>query len=240
MNDQVGPESALAAQLRSNRSYVIRAVRMSPHQREAFARLYDRYCLPVDQPFDRAAAFPTTDSQQPRPLILDIGFGMGMELAQLAQQRPEFDYLGVEIHRPGIGRLMGQLEERGLTNVKIFHCDAVVVLDRLLPRASIDGIHLFFPDPWPKKRHHKRRLVRPGFPELAARVIQPGGYLYMVTDWYDYAEQMERVVACYPQFTAPYGAPSQPRTWRVATAFERKGLAKGHNIYEYWFEYTPS
>ena len=234
MSDQ--PESALAAELRRNRSYAIRTVRMSPHQRDAFAALYDRYCLPIDRRFDRATAFPQTRASRARPLILDVGFGMGIELAQLAERHPDRDYLGVEIHRPGIGRLMGRLHERNLSNVKIYHGDAIVVLDRVLGVDSVDGLHLFFPDPWPKKRHHKRRLVRPGFPELVARVLQPGGYLYMVTDWQDYALQMERVMARYPQFVAPYGTPAVPRSWRVRTAFERKGLAKGHEIREFWFE----
>ena len=173
MSDQ--PESALAAELRRNRSYAIRTVRMSPHQRDAFAALYDRYCLPIDHRFDRATAFPQTGASRARPLILDVGFGMGIELAQLAERYPDRDYLGVEIHRPGIGRLMGRLHERNLSNVKIYHGDAIVVLDRVLGVDSVDGLHLFFPDPWPKKRHHKRRWVRPGFPEWVAGLCATDG-----------------------------------------------------------------
>lgn len=221
--------------LRENRSFVIRQVRMSPAQREAYARLSPEWTLSIDTltaPLDWDRVFGRSGARR----IIDIGFGMGVELAELAEQWREVDFLGVEVHRPGVGRLLGQIEQRGLTNVRIVRDDAVVVLDRVVPPGSIDGVHLFFPDPWPKKRHHKRRLVRPGFPELIARILKPGGYLYMVTDWENYAEQMLTVLGESPEFANTATAYAEPEAWRPQTAFERKGRAQGHKIFELRFE----
>lgn len=220
--------------LRENRSFVIRQVRMSPHQKAAYQRLAPHYCLPFDDSwnaeiFDWNAAFGRSGARR----IVDIGFGMGQELADLAARNPDTDYLGIEVHKPGVGRLLGQLEERGLKNVRIVRYDAVVVCHQLVPRESIDGIHLFFPDPWPKKRHHKRRLVRPGFPELIAPLMKPGGYFYTVTDWKDYAENMLKVLNETPLLVNSAGEEfSLPQEWRPETPFERKGRAKGHAIFE--------
>ena len=232
--------------LRENRSYVIRQMRMSPHQKEAYRRLEPIYCVPVAteeekrEPLDLERVFPLRGrSGAPRRFVIDIGFGMGRELAQLAEQEPETDFLGVEVHKPGVGRLLGLLEQRQLSNVRVIRYDAVVVLHQLVPPGSADGVHLFFPDPWPKKRHHKRRLVRPGFPELVARVLRPGGYLYAVTDWEDYAEQMLEVLNASPELQNRYSDYAPPQAWRPQTAFETKGLAKGHSIRELVFQRPP-
>jgi tRNA (guanine-N7-)-methyltransferase len=219
---------------RENRSFVIRQVRMSPHQKVAYERLAPRYCIPFDETwrtedFDWNATFGRSGARR----ILDIGFGMGQELAELAEQNPGTDFVGVEVHKPGVGRLLGQLEARGITNVRIVRYDAVTVCNQMIPRNSLDGIHLFFPDPWPKKRHHKRRLVRPGFPELIAPLLTPGGYFYAVTDWEDYALAMLDVLNDTPLMLNANGDGfSPPQRWRPQTAFERKGLAKGHDIFE--------
>ncbi len=224
--------------LRENRSFVIRQARMSPHQKRAYERLAPQYCVPFEGqedrgPLDWESLFERTGARR----ILDIGFGMGLELAELAQAHRDTDFLGVEVHKPGVGRLLGQIEERELTNVRVVRYDAVVVCHQLIPRATLDGVHLFFPDPWPKKRHHKRRLVRPGFPELVAPLLTPTGYFYTVTDWEDYALQMRHVLDESPVLRNRYGdrfAP--PQEWRPQTAFERKGLEKGHQIFELVYE----
>lgn len=220
--------------LRDNRSFVIRQARMSPHQKAAYERLAPHYCIAFDESlhredFDWNTAFGRSGARR----ILDIGFGMGQELADLAEQCPETDFLGIEVHKPGVGRLLGQLEQRSLTNVRIVRYDAVLVCHQLIPYESIDGIHLFFPDPWPKKRHHKRRLVRPGFPELIAPIMKPTGYFYAVTDWEDYAVAMLEVLNSTALLSNSAGAEFAPaQEWRPETAFERKGLEKGHAIFE--------
>ena len=219
---------------------------MSDHQKEAFQRLQAEYCLPVPEKIDTEASvldwdvvFPHRLRVPGRPVILDIGFGMGYELAELAEQWQDNDFLGIEVHKPGVGKLLSEVEQRSLNNVRVIRYDAVPVCRTLIPRETVRGIHIFFPDPWPKKRHHKRRLVRPGFPELIAPLLQPDGYVYLVTDWEDYAMQMIRVLDESPllrnRFPTEEGfAPSLP--WRPQTAFERKGLGKGHQIFELVYE----
>ncbi|MEX2442851.1 MAG: tRNA (guanosine(46)-N7)-methyltransferase TrmB [Alkalispirochaeta sp.] len=220
--------------LRENRSFVIRPVRLSPHQKAAYERLAPHYCIPFEdstpsEHLDWYTVFGRSGARR----ILDIGFGMGQELADLAARNPDTDFLGIEVHKPGVGRLLGQLEARSLTNVRVVRYDAVVVCHQLIPRNSIDGIHLFFPDPWPKKRHHKRRLVRPGFPELIAPLMKPGGYFYAVTDWENYAHAMLDVLNDTSLLVNSNGDGfSPPQDWRPETAFERKGLEKGHAIFE--------
>ena len=211
---------------------------MSAHQRDAYERLYDRYALPFDQdvdsqPIDLARFYPSGGTH---PLVLDIGFGMGAELAEIAERFPETDYLGVEMHKPGIGRLLGEIERRSLTNVRVVRADAVLVCERMIRPRSLSGVHLFFPDPWPKKRHHKRRLVRPGFPELIAPLLLRSGYLYMVTDWEDYARQMRAVMDRSDAFANRYAGFAPRLDWRPTTAFERKGVAKGHTIFELMYD----
>lgn len=221
-----------ADKMRENRSYVIRQVRMSPAQREAYRRLAPLWTIePGTGPIDWDREFGRSGATR----VVDIGFGMGMELAELAERRPDIDFLGIEVHRPGVGRLLGQIEQRKLQNVRIVRADAVEVVDGMLTPGSVDAVHLFFPDPWPKKRHHKRRLVRPGFPELISRVLRPGGYLYMVTDWENYAEQMMTVLGSSTAFRNKADSYAEPQPWRPQTAFERKGLAQGHRIFELMF-----
>ena len=230
----------LEQRLRENRSFVIRQARMSPHQREAYERLAPRYVVPDGEGLlDWDAVFPhrTDAGGGDRAIVVDIGFGMGQELAEIAENDPETDFLGIEVHKPGIGRLLGQLEKRGIENVRVMRADAVTVCAGRIPAGSLTGVHLFFPDPWPKKRHHKRRLVRPGFPELVTPLLAPGGYLYAVTDWEDYAHQMLDVLNAAEGLVNddPGGRFAAPQPWRPETAFERKGLAKGHRIQELLF-----
>jgi len=213
------------------RSFVIRTSRMSPAQKRGWDRYGHRYIVPFREgpAMTREEFFPDTDRD--RPLKLDIGFGMGRELAALAAAERDTDFIGIEVHKPGIGRLLLDLGEGELANVRVVPHDAVEVCRSMIAPESIDGVHLFFPDPWPKARHAKRRLVRPGFPELIAPIMKESGYLYIVTDWQEYAEQILEVMQS-PLFRNRYNGYAEPQQWRPQTAFERKGLARGHRIYE--------
>ncbi|HSC46977.1 MAG TPA: tRNA (guanosine(46)-N7)-methyltransferase TrmB [Gammaproteobacteria bacterium] len=168
---------------------------------------------------------------------LEIGFGDGETLMELAHLHPGEDYLGIEVHRPGVGRLLMALESEGLENVRVLNADAVQVLETRLPDGSLDALLTYFPDPWPKKRHHKRRLVQPEFTALAARKLKPGGRWHLATDWEDYALHMLTVLSAAPGFTnlSPTGdwVPRPPE--RPATKFERRGLKLGHRVRDLLF-----
>lgn len=220
-------------QPRSNavRSFVRRAGRIGPGQQRALDQLGPRFVLPfTGAPLDAQAVFGRC-----APLVLEIGFGMGDATAQVAAAQPDTDFIGVEVHPPGVGALLKRIGEAGLGNLRIVQHDAVEVLNRMIAPASLAGVHLWFPDPWPKKRHHKRRLVQPGFAALLAARIAPGGYLHAATDWQDYAEQMLAVLSAEPLLanTAPGFAPRPPR--RPLTKFEQRGLKLGHGVWDLLF-----
>ena len=181
-------------------------------------------------PLDFAATYGRT-----APVVLEVGFGMGETTARIAAEHPELDYLGIEVHLPGVGSLLRQVGELGLTNVRVVRHDAVEVMRDMVPEASLAGIHLFFPDPWPKKRHHKRRLVQPEFAALAATRLAAGGYVHVATDWQEYAEHVLAVLEAEPALenTAPGFAP-RPAT-RPETKFERRGLRLGHGVWDVVF-----
>jgi tRNA (guanine-N7-)-methyltransferase len=214
------------------KSYVRRSGRMSEAQGRAYETLLPCYGIPF--------AADTLNYQRvfgnDHPLIIEIGFGMGIATAQIAQGNPRINYLGIEVHRPGIGRLLWEIEMRHLLNIRIIEADAVEVLETMIPDRSVQGFHVFFPDPWPKKRHHKRRLITRPFTDLLAYKLVPRGYIYMVTDWAAYGDWALREFADTPALVNPYKgfAPKQPG--RPMTAFERKGLAKAHEVYEIIFE----
>ena len=170
------------------------------------------------------------------PRILEIGFGMGETTATIAQAHPDNDYLGIEVHTPGVGSLMKRIAEAGLTNIRVIQHDAVEVLEHMLAPASLDGVHLFFPDPWPKKRHHKRRLVQPPLMALVASRLKTGGYFHAATDWENYAEQMLAVLSAEPSLknTAADYAP-RPES-RPQTKFEARGLRLGHRVWDLVFK----
>ena len=170
------------------------------------------------------------------PTVAEIGFGMGETTARIAAENPGINYLCMEVHAPGVGSLLKQVEEHALTNVRIVRHDAVEVLRDMIPEASLAGMHVFFPDPWPKKRHHKRRLVQPSFAALAASRLAPGGYLHVATDWQEYAEHVLAVLQATPGLvnTAHDFAP-RPAT-RPETKFERRGLRLGHGVWDILFE----
>jgi tRNA (guanine-N7-)-methyltransferase len=205
---------------------------MSGQRREAYRRLAPVYCIPY-VPERRNL---TADFEHPEaPLVLEIGFGMGYATIELAEQNPGVNYLGIEVHKPGVARVLRRIEVRELRNLRIIHHDAVEVLRDMVEPEVFSGCHIFFPDPWPKKRHHKRRLVQPGFPEFLAPKLKNGAYVYLVTDWQDYARQMLEVFEDSAEFENAYEGFAPRQDWRPETPFERKGRAKEHEIHELYF-----
>ena len=169
------------------------------------------------------------------PKILEIGFGMGETTARIAAEHPENDYLGVEVHIPGVGALLKRIDEQALTNIRVIRHDAVEVVRAMLPPASLAGIHLFFPDPWPKKRHHKRRLLQPPFAELLASRLAPGGYLHAATDWQEYAEHMLATLSEVAALENPHGGFAVRPAARPETKFETRGRRLGHDSWDVIF-----
>jgi tRNA (guanine-N7-)-methyltransferase len=217
-------------QQRAVRSYVLRGGRMGPGQQRALRELAPRWVLPFQQPLDAAAAFGRRAS-----LILEIGFGMGDATAQIAAASPQLDFLGVEVHPPGVGALLRLIEARQLHNVRIVQHDAVEVLQHMLEPQSLAGACAFFPDPWPKKRHHKRRLIQPPFVSLLASRLSPGATLHLSTDWAPYAQQMLDVLSAEPSLvnTAQGFAPRP--AYRPLTKFERRGERLGQPAHDLVF-----
>jgi len=214
------------------RSFVLRAGRLGPGQQRALEELGPRFVLPfAPQPIDWDAAF---GRQAPR--LLEIGFGMGDATAQVAAAAPQQDFIGIEVHPPGVGALLKRIGEQQLTNIRILRHDAVEVLQQMLQPASLAGVHIWFPDPWHKKRHHKRRLIRPDVVALVASRLAPGGYLHCATDWQHYAEQMLEVLAAEPLLKNQCGAGYAPKPdWRPLTKFENRGLQLGHGVWDLLF-----
>ncbi|MEJ7137334.1 tRNA (guanosine(46)-N7)-methyltransferase TrmB [Amphibiibacter pelophylacis] len=214
------------------RTFVLRAGRMGSGQVRALEELGPRFVLPhTAQPPDWAAVF---GRQAPR--VLEIGFGMGHATAHIAALKPEVDFIGAEVHTPGVGSLLKMIGERSLGNVRIVQHDAIEVLEHMIPPASLAGVHIFFPDPWHKARHHKRRLIQPEFVAHLARHVRPGGYLHLATDWQPYAEQMRAVMSAAPDWhSAPGVQPDgySPRPdYRPETRFEARGLRLGHGVWD--------
>ena len=213
------------------RSFVLRAGRMGPGQARALAELGPRLLLPYRaEVLDLDALFGRSG-----PKILEIGFGMGETTARIAAENPQIDYLGIEVHTPGVGALLKRIGELNLGNVRIVQHDALAVMQHMLKQASLDGAHIFFPDPWPKKRHHKRRLIQPAFVELLTSRLKPGGYVHLATDWEDYACQMLAVLSAARglENTAEGYAPRPP--YRPLTKFEQRGLRLGHGVWDLLF-----
>ena len=213
------------------RSFVLRQGRMSPAQQRAIAALMPRYGLPYrPEPLDLDRVFGRR-----APRILEIGCGMGETTAAIAQARPGADFIGVEVHAPGIGALLRRIEASALANLRLIQHDAVDVVATMIPPASLAAIHVFFPDPWPKKRHHKRRLLKPPFVEALARLLVPGGYLHVATDWEDYAVEILATLTGSPALenTADGFAPRPD--YRPRTKFEARGLERGHGVWDLVF-----
>jgi tRNA (guanine-N7-)-methyltransferase len=213
---------------RTIRSYVRRESRITPAQVRALGELWPRYGIPEGTaPLDWPTVFGRV-----APVILEIGFGNGEALAATAAAHPENNYLGIEVHRPGAGSLLRRIEAGSLSNVRMMLGDASEILAQRIPDASLTAVHLFFPDPWPKKRHHKRRLVQPDFAALVARKLEAGGYFHLATDWPAYAEHMVAVVSATPGLV---DASEMERfqklvAERLATRFEQRGRRLGHEV----------
>jgi tRNA (guanine-N7-)-methyltransferase len=218
---------------RSIRSFVRREGRMTRSQQRALDELLPVYGLPPDRPVDARAVFGRS-----APLTLEIGFGNGEALATMAGEDPATDFIGIEVHRPGVGHLLLELERRELDNVRVVCDNAVQFIGRCLPERSLDRVLLFFPDPWHKKRHHKRRIVQPAFVELLATRLKTGGILHMATDWENYAGHMLEVLSASGHFRNRTGnGHDSPRpAYRPETKFERRGLRLGHGVWDLVFE----
>jgi tRNA (guanine-N7-)-methyltransferase len=166
---------------------------------------------------------------------VEIGFGIGQATASIAAAQPERDFIGIEVHPPGVGALLQRIDQAGLSNLRIVQHDAVAVLEAMIAPASLAAVHVFFPDPWPKKKHHKRRLIQPAFVALVASRLAPGGTLHCATDWQPYAEQMLAVLAAEPSLTNPSDAYAPRPAYRPLTKFEQRGLNLGHGVWDLVF-----
>ncbi len=222
-----------ALPLRAVRSFVRRQGRITIAQERALTELWPRFGVePGEEVLDLDSLFGRT-----APRVLEIGFGDGANLAALAERHPDTDYLGIEVHRPGVGRLLMQVGEKGLTNVRVMCTDAVEVLTRQIPDDALDAVLLFFPDPWHKTRHHKRRIVQPAFAELVRRKLKIGGRFHMATDWENYAGHMLEVMRGAPGYrNLSTSDDFVPRPdYRVLTKFERRGHRLGHGVWDLMF-----
>ena len=207
----------------SIRSYSIRGTRITQAQRDAKSALQEVHGIPVhNKLLDLAAIFP--DSEK---IIMEIGFGMGETTASIAMSSPHNGYLAVDLHPPGIGKLLARIQEQAITNIKVIEDDVHVVLPYMIHDRALDGVHLYFPDPWPKSKHHKRRIVTPAFLELVAAKLKPGGYFHLATDWFPYAQAMQVVFSTSDQFSG--GVIDKP-DWRPVTRFEGQGIDKDHRV----------
>ncbi|MEP6679390.1 MAG: tRNA (guanosine(46)-N7)-methyltransferase TrmB [Betaproteobacteria bacterium] len=226
-----GDAVRVARPVRPVRSYVLRQGRLSPAQERACDTLLPRLGVPfAAAPLDFAQIF----GRRAR-VVLEIGFGMGETTAAIALAQPEIDFLGVEVHLPGVGALLRQVEALALSNVRLIRHDAVEVVDAMIAPASLDAIHVYFPDPWPKKRHHKRRLLTPAFAHQLALRLAPAGYLHVATDWAPYAEEILATLAAEPLLAnTAEGFAARP-IWRPVTKFEQRGRRLGHAVFDLVF-----
>lgn len=211
--------------MRPIRSFVLREGRLTDGQRRALDELWPRYGVDRDTPIDAPALFG-----REAPLWLEIGFGNGEALRHMAALHPEIDFLGIEVHRPGVGHLLKALDEDGRDNVRVVRADAAEVVRERIPAATLDRVLIFFPDPWPKKKHHKRRLIQPAFADALARVLRPGGHLHLATDWGDYADHMRAVLDPHPAFVDTAAGNAERPAYRPQTHFEARGERKGHSV----------
>ena len=214
------------------RSFIRRQGRATAGQRLALENHWQSYCLSPQAEFDAVQAFGRV-----APLIVEIGFGNGSSLADMAAANPHQNYLGIEVHRPGVGHLMLLLAERNIDNVRIYHHDAIEILEQKIPDHSLSGVHLFFPDPWQKRRHHKRRIVRPSFVELLNKKLLAGGYFHAATDWEHYAKNMLGILSAgqFLQNSSPTQDFCPRPEYRPLTKFENRGLNLGHGVWDLIF-----
>ena len=217
---------------REIKSFVRREGRMTEAQKRALMALFPRWGIPRHQPISFHAIF-----QNDHPIVLEIGFGRGDALIQMARESPHLNFVGIEVHRPGIGSVLNQIQEQGLQNIRVMEGDAVEILEQQIPNESLSRVNLFFPDPWPKSRHHKRRIVQAKFLDLLAKKLVPGGMFHAASDWENYAEQMMEVISASPQFRNLFeGRRFSPDAMdRPETKFERRGIQLGHGVWDLVF-----
>jgi len=220
-----------ASPRRSIRSFVVRAGRMGPGQARALDELGPRFVLPFSPtPLDFAAVFGRS-----APVVLEIGFGMGDATAAIAQALPDTDFLGVEVHTPGVGALLKHIGEKQIGNLRIVAHDAVEVIEHMIAPGSLAGVHIFFPDPWHKKKHNKRRLIQAPFVAQLASRLASGGYLHCATDWEPYAQQMLEVLSAEPLLANTAEGYAPRPAYRPLTKFENRGLKLGHGVWDLVF-----
>ncbi|MDR0878648.1 MAG: tRNA (guanosine(46)-N7)-methyltransferase TrmB [Treponema sp.] len=204
---------------------------MSDAQRRSYENFSPQFCIPFqNDPLDYKTAFGNENT-----VTVEIGFGMGVATAIIAEQNPGKNYLCLEVHRPGIGRLLWEIENRRLANIRIIEHDAAEVFEKMIRKNSAAALHIFFPDPWPKKRHHKRRLIKRPFTDVLAASLKSGAYLYMVTDWENYGEWALEELSNTIGLKNQYDGFAPRQDWRPQTKFEKKGLAKNHRVNELYF-----
>lgn len=232
-NDSLKNNSSEIDKIRREvKTYVLRIGRMTAAQERAYSELSAAWCIPFEhKKINFVEIFGNTN-----PIVVEIGFGMGDATAKIAAANPDINYLGIEVHRPGVGKLLGEIKRRELKNLFIIEHDALEVLEYMIGDNSINGFHIFFPDPWPKKRHHKRRLVQRPRTNLMAQKLTPGGYLYFVTDIIEYAEFALEELTATEMLKNKYEGFAEPQEWRSQTKFERKGLQADRVITELYFE----
>ena len=217
---------------RTIKSYVLRNNVLSDEQKEIVANNANRYCVFFKDEFIKPE---TLFSDQNKSVIVEIGFGMGASTQIIAKERSEYNYLCLEVYLQGFVKLLRDVANLNLDNIRLMRFNAVDVLSHMIPDNSIEGFHIFFPDPWPKKKHHKRRLIQSDFVSLLSRKLKKGGYIYLATDWQEYAEWMKEVLSNEESLENPYNGYATPISWRPETKFERKGLEKDYKINELWF-----
>ncbi|MDD2933696.1 MAG: tRNA (guanosine(46)-N7)-methyltransferase TrmB [Methylotenera sp.] len=214
------------------RSFVLRQGRLTKGQARALETVFPKFGITYSPALlDLNATFKRADSKK----ILEIGFGMGETTAKIAQTLPDYDFLAAEVHTPGVGALLKLIEESALTNIRVIQHDVVEVLQNMLAEASLDGVHIFFPDPWHKKRHHKRRLIQAEFVKLLCSKLKAGGYLHVATDWQEYAEWVLEVLSAEPQLQNTADSYAVKPAYRPLTKFENRGIKLGHGVWDLVF-----
>ena len=231
-NTQIDTAEANDASQRRIRSFVLRQGRLTKGQARALETVFPKFGITYKpELLDLAAQFGRADSKK----ILEIGFGMGETTAKIAQTLPECDFLAAEVHTPGVGALLKLIDESALTNIRVIQHDVVEVLQNMLPEASLDGIHIFFPDPWHKKRHHKRRLIQAEFVKLLCTKLKSGAYIHVATDWQEYAEWVLEVLSAEPQLQNTAKDYAEKPGYRPLTKFENRGIKLGHGVWDMVF-----
>lgn len=227
-------DDSLERPLRRIKSFVKRSGRMTELQRQAYQSNWQRYGL------ERGAAYIDFEQifSNQQPVILEIGFGMGKSLAEMVRKNPDKNYIGIEVHRPGVGKLLALVAEQGSDNIRIYEDDAVEVLKSSIHDQSLSGVQVYFPDPWHKKRHNKRRLIQTDFVDLLVEKIKSGGVIHLATDWEPYAEQMLKVLSANPAIRNQIveGVYAPRPEWRPETKFEQRGARLGHGVWDLLFE----